>query len=108
MPDPGADRGHVIRLREAGIETVAALGASGADTIPKGISAASMSKLREQAAMQLRSRENGVVAWALRTPNANDPRRGLALLPPHRRSMSSTMSRDFHMHRTSSSTCRVR
>ncbi|HRP07454.1 MAG TPA: TM0106 family RecB-like putative nuclease, partial [Gemmatimonadales bacterium] len=107
IPDPSADRSHgrwseaaarileqrddlslvagiartqVIRLREAGITTLADL--AGATQAPKGIAAASFTRIRDQAQMQVRSRNAGELAWRLRTPDADDPRRGLMLLPP--------------------------
>ncbi|MEO8480453.1 MAG: TM0106 family RecB-like putative nuclease, partial [Gemmatimonadota bacterium] len=109
MPDPGADRGHgrwseeaarllearddlslvagiarsqIVRLREAGVETLAALATHPVGETPKGLNAASMAKLREQAAMQLQTRQHGEIAWAFREQDPEDPRRGLALLPP--------------------------
>jgi len=109
MPDPGADRSHgrwsdeaarllaerddlslvadisrsaVIRLREAGITTVRALGTLDAGVSVPGITSASLARVREQAAMQLRSRDEGAIAWTLRPTDPDDPRRGLALLPP--------------------------
>ncbi len=109
IPDPGADRSHgrwseaaartleerddlslvagiartqVVRLREAGITTVAALADHPADSPPRGVAAATFIKLRDQAEMQLRSRQSGQLAWRIRGHGVNEPRRGLALLPP--------------------------
>lgn len=109
MPDPGADRSHgrwttaaeqiltdrddlslvagitrgqVIRLREAGIETVAKLGELDPTTRVAGIAAASLAKIREQAAMQLTTRRGETIAWKFRETDPENPRRGLALLPP--------------------------
>lgn len=109
IPDPGADRSHgrwseeaerilverddlslvagiarsqVIRLREAGIDTVAKLGTHPVADLPKGLTAGSFSRIREQAAMQLRTRTEGTIAWEFRKQDPEDPRRGLALLPP--------------------------
>ena len=109
MPDPGADRGHgrwtaeaerilearddlslvagisrsmIVRLREAGVETVAALGALAPGHAIPGIAPASLARVREQAAMQLETRASGAIAWRRREPDPDDPRRGLALLPP--------------------------
>lgn len=111
-PDPGADRGHgrwteeaarilaarddlslianisrsqVIRLREAGITTVTRLGEH-KNPVPTGFAAASFEKLREQAAMQLRTRREGTIAWSLRAKTEDEELlkrpRGLELLPP--------------------------
>jgi uncharacterized protein len=109
MPDPGADRSHgrwtsaaekirtdrddlslvagisrsqVIRLREAGIETVAQLGTLDASAKVAGIAAASLGRIREQAAMQLTTRESGTIAWKFRDQENKTDRRGFALLPP--------------------------
>ncbi|MEZ4378853.1 MAG: TM0106 family RecB-like putative nuclease [Gemmatimonadales bacterium] len=109
MPDPGADRGHgrwtaeaerileerddlslvagisrsmIVRLREAGVETVAALGALAPGHAIPGIAPASLARVREQAAMQLETRASGTIAWRRREPDPDDTRRGLALLPP--------------------------
>ncbi len=109
MPDPGADRGHgrwneeaarlleerddlslvagisrsqIVRLREAGIDTVALLGRYPVGETPPGIATASMAKIREQAAMQLQTRASGAIGWSLRAQDPDDPRKGLALLPP--------------------------
>ncbi|MEO5799944.1 MAG: TM0106 family RecB-like putative nuclease [Gemmatimonadales bacterium] len=107
-PDPGADRSHgrwsdaaaswlaerddlslvagmsrsqIVRLREAGIDTLAALGRH-TDQGPKSIATATFARLREQAAMQLRTRAEATIAWQLREPDPAEPRRGFALLPP--------------------------
>src|SRR5690606_19744891 len=108
-PDPGADRSHgrwseaaaklleerddlslvagvartqVVRLREAGIDTVAQLAQHPVDRVPRGISAAAFARLREQAAMQVQTRDSGKLAWQVRDKGVDYRSRGLALLPP--------------------------
>ena len=108
-PDPAADRSHgrwsgaaaalldarddlsavagisgtqIAKLRQTGITSVAELAECPAAPCPAGMSAASFTRLRDQAAMQIRTRREGRIAWTLRTPDPTDPRRGLALLPP--------------------------
>ena len=74
-------RSQIVRLREAGIDTVALLAAIGDTTIPR-MTSATLATLRAQAAMQLRSRATGTLQWGFRAPDPERPRRGLALLPP--------------------------
>jgi uncharacterized protein len=78
----GISRSQIIRLREAGVDTVVELAALPADAIIARISPATLATLREQAAMQVATRKDGTIAWALRPRNSAQPRRGLALLPP--------------------------
>ena len=63
-PEPrrGDRRGaRCVRLREAGIETVAQLGQLDETASVAGITAASLARLREQAAMQLKTREGDAI-----------------------------------------------
>ncbi len=76
----GISRSQIVRLRAAGIDTVAEL-ATCEEIVPR-MTAASLATLREQAAMQVKSRTTGEIAWTLRPTDAENPRRGLALLPP--------------------------
>lgn len=77
----GITRSQIIRLRDAGIDTVAKLATSGTNPVER-MTAATHEKLRAQAAMQVASRTSGTIEWAFRTPDPDRPRRGLALLPP--------------------------
>ena len=76
-------RGQVRRLEEAGIPTLTAL--AGCERSPGG-SARSPSqvfeRLRLQARLQLDSRGHPQPLWQHRAPGPEEPRRGLALLPP--------------------------
>jgi len=76
----GVRSGHVKKLVAAGISTVAALARSKGKI--KGIGAQPLERLREQARLQLASRGKPLPAWTVVPPTTDDPRRGLALLPP--------------------------
>jgi uncharacterized protein len=71
---------QVRRLRVHGIQTMAAL-AKASERVG-GIGARSFERLRGQAEMQCASRGAAVPAWRVVPPLAEEPRRGLALLPP--------------------------
>jgi uncharacterized protein len=77
----GISRGHIARLRDAGIHTLTALAQTPVSQVPARFSAITFDRLREQAAMQLSSRMSGGVEWAHRVIDPKE-RRGLALLPP--------------------------
>ena len=77
----GMRAGHVRRLSDAGIATVAGLAASTAKRII-GISPLTFDRLRDQARLQFASRGAPLPAWRVLPPLPDDPRRGLALLPP--------------------------
>ncbi|MDX2261325.1 MAG: TM0106 family RecB-like putative nuclease [Gemmatimonadales bacterium] len=78
----GISRSQIVRLRDAGIDTVAQL--AHLDAAPAGLrmTAASLATLRDQAAMQVATRTSGTIAWKLRPVPTEGPPRGLALLPP--------------------------
>ena len=78
----GISRSQIVRLRDAGIDTVAQL--AHLDAAPAGLrmTAASLATLRDQAAMQVATRSSGTIAWKLRPVPTEGPPRGLALLPP--------------------------
>jgi|CXWL01.1.fsa_nt_gi uncharacterized protein len=78
----GISRSQVIRLREAEIDTVEQLASLPIDATVARMTPASFTTLRDQAAMQVATRRAGVIAWKLRPPVKEEPRRGLALLPP--------------------------
>ncbi len=73
-------RSQRIRLRDANIATVSAL-ASSTGAIA-GFAPATLSVLRTQAALQLKTRDSGTIAWELRPTDPERPDTGLALLPP--------------------------
>lgn len=77
----GIARNQIIRLRDAGIDTVAQLATIDGGTIPR-MPPATLANLRAQAAMQVASRTSGTIKWQLRDVDLERPRRGLALLPP--------------------------
>lgn len=77
----GITRSQIIRLRDAGIDTVAGLAASTVDKIGS-MTRDTFQGRRAQAAMQVASRASGKVEWAWRAIDPERPRRGLALLPP--------------------------
>ncbi|MEP6620734.1 MAG: TM0106 family RecB-like putative nuclease, partial [bacterium] len=77
----GINRSQIIRLRDAGIDTVAKLARRQA-AINLKMAPATLEHLREQAAMQVATRTSNTIQWSHRPPDAERPRRGLALLPP--------------------------
>jgi uncharacterized protein len=72
---------HIRKLEAAGITTLTALAESPAVSIPR-LDRTTFHKLRAQAALQLRSRESPQPLYEVIRPPSDDPRRGLALLPP--------------------------
>ena len=76
----GITRSQIVRLRKAGIDTVARL-ASSSGIVPK-MDPVTLDGLRAQAAMQVASRDSGRIEWTFRAADPKRPRRGLALLPP--------------------------
>ncbi len=74
-------RTQVKRLEAAGITTIAALAASNQSTI-LGMDPLILARLRKQAQLQIQSRGKDTPAFEVVAPQADDPRRGLALLPP--------------------------
>jgi uncharacterized protein len=77
----GMRAGNVRKLRAQGIDTVAGLAASTVKRIPD-LSPTTFERLRDQARLQLASRGAPLPAWKVLAPLPDDPRRGLALLPP--------------------------
>lgn len=77
----GITRSQIIRLREAGIETLTALATTDVVTVPR-MTSATLGTLHAQARQQLASRTSGTIEWVFRAPDPDRPRRGLALLPP--------------------------
>jgi predicted RecB family nuclease len=77
----GITHSQRVRLRDAGIHTVAALASCTDCTVPH-LSGDRLQSLQEQAAMQVATRTSDTIRWSLRATDENKPRRGLALLPP--------------------------
>ena len=77
----GMTRGQIRRLGDAGIATRRALAATRLDHVPK-INDGVLARLRQQARLQLRSDGADAPAWEPRPASSEEPRRGLALLPP--------------------------
>jgi predicted RecB family nuclease len=75
-------RGQVRRLEEDGIGSHTTLAACEAGRHVPRISDAVFERLRVQARLQLDSRGLEIPLWRLRPPVSEEPRRGLALLPP--------------------------
>ena len=73
-------RSQIIRLREAGIDTVAKLAEAQEADVPR-MTSATLDKLQRQAAMQVASRTAGTIEWKHRAPDPERARRGLAMLP---------------------------
>ena len=72
---------HIKNLRAAGISTLTQL----AQTIKNhvsGISPNTLAKLKKQASAQLQSEAATIPFYEIILPQADDPRKGLALLPP--------------------------
>ncbi|MGH7511923.1 MAG: TM0106 family RecB-like putative nuclease [Gemmatimonadales bacterium] len=75
-------RGQVRRLEEDGIGALTALaGCEPGRHVPR-VSAPVFERLREQARLQIDSRGLAVPLWRLRPRLAEEPRHGLAMLPP--------------------------
>ena len=74
----GIRRAHVMVLRDAGIETLAALGNLEDGVRVPGIRAETLAGLRHQARLQVRSRDAGRLEWE---PRAVEAGRGLERLP---------------------------
>lgn len=77
----GISRGQVRKLEAAGIGTLTALAQTEAEAVPK-MDAGVFRRLREQASLQQASIGLTEPAYRVIRPSPDDPRRGLALLPP--------------------------
>jgi predicted RecB family nuclease len=75
-------RGQVRRLAEAGVATLTALAGAGPERRPHRVSEPVFERLRHQAKLQLESAGFPQPLWQHRPPVPNEPRRGLAQLPP--------------------------
>jgi predicted RecB family nuclease len=75
-------RGQVRRLEEAGVATLTALAGSGPERRPHRISEPVFDRLRHQARLQRESFGYPQPLWQHRLPVPEEPRRGLAQLPP--------------------------
>ena len=71
-------RDQVVRLRDAGLPTLAALGQSAPDQRVEGVADHTFGALRDQAALQLRRRQAGALDWHAIDA---DPGCGFELLP---------------------------
>ena len=78
----GITRGQVRRMEDAGIGTLTALAACDTDRRPHRVSSPVFDRLRLQARLQLESRGHPQPLWLARAPVPEEPRRGLAQLPP--------------------------
>ena len=74
-------RSQIKKLEAAGIDTLSELAVSGAERVPN-LPQPMLQRLQKQAELQLRSKEGSSPQFAVRPPGADNPRRGLALLPP--------------------------
>ncbi len=74
-------RGQVARLNEAGIATLADLAWCEPGRRVSKVSDEVFERLRAQAELQVASRDLTVPLWRLRELSADEPRRGLAMLP---------------------------
>ncbi len=78
----GIRKVQIRKLKLAGIYTVNGLANSSIDSVPK-MEVSTFNALREQAKLQIQSRLDGKTAYKLIPTSAEDPFRGLAILPPH-------------------------
>ncbi len=78
----GITRGQVRRLEDAGITTLTALAGRGPEHRAPRVSQLTFERLRIQARLQRASQGRIQPLWQLRQPSPEEPRRGLALLPP--------------------------
>ena len=78
----GMSRGQVRRLEEAGVMSLTALAACEAGRHLPRVSDPVFERLRVQARLQLDSRGLDIPLWRPRPPVPEEPRRGLAMLPP--------------------------
>jgi predicted RecB family nuclease len=75
-------RGQIVKLGAAGIETMSALAGLGSEAKVSRIADPQFLKLRTQARLQKASSGKERPEYELVPPDAKEPRRGLAVLPP--------------------------
>ena len=75
----GMRRDQTVRLERAGIASVTQLAATRAEDRPASISVPTWETLRDQAALQIKARDDEAIPWRTLPPVAD---RGFALLPP--------------------------
>jgi len=78
----GISRGQVRRLEEDGIAALTALAECAPDHRVRRVSPPVFARLRDQARLQRDSFGRAVPLWQPRPPVPEEPRRGLAMLPP--------------------------
>src|SRR5262249_14936704 len=74
-------RGQIRKLLDAGVDTMTQLSRT-SETYVRGLSGDILVRLKSQARLQLESRDRERPLFEVVTPSPEDPRRGLALLPP--------------------------
>lgn len=77
----GITRGQIARLEAAGVENITRLATAQEQSIP-GLAPDVFARLREQAALQVESRGAERPRYRILPPLAENPRAGLAALPP--------------------------
>ena len=78
----GAAKAQRRKLVDAGVDTLAGLAALPPDRAVRDMQPRILERLRRQAILQLRAREEGAPPYELIPPNPDEPGRGLAALPP--------------------------
>jgi uncharacterized protein len=78
----GAARSQRRALTGAGVTTLAALSDLPEDRAIRDVRPRILDRLRRQATLQRRARDEGVVPYELIPPNPDEPGKGLAALPP--------------------------
>ena len=78
----GATKAQRRKLVAGDVTTLAALASIPEAEAVRGFQPRILERLRRQAALQLRAREDGQVPYELIPPNPEDPGKGLAALPP--------------------------
>ncbi len=78
----GAAASQRRKLTDAGVTTLEALAGLPGDRRIRELQPRILERLRRQAALQLAKRRDGIDRYELIPPDASDPRKGLAALPP--------------------------
>jgi predicted RecB family nuclease len=78
----GAAKAQRRKLAAAGVTTLAGLATLPETRAVRDVQPRILERLRRQAALQLRTRDEGVVPYELIPPNPDEPGKGLAALPP--------------------------